>query len=107
MFLAHGCAAGGFDMHWSATCGVVLLCLTACESAKPNDTLRETDRALSPTDADHPDFSQPPPNAPPPPASCGDMNGGGDQHVDFPALMQAKVAEKPEVEARQSALLAA
>lgn|GEM_PF-4468205 len=27
-----------------------------------------------------------PPNAPPPPAMCGDMNGGGDQHVDFPTL---------------------
>jgi cytochrome c peroxidase len=33
------------------------------------------------------------------------MNGGGDQHVDFPALMEAKVEEKPEVEARQQQLL--
>ena len=46
-----------------------------------------------------------PPNAPPPPAACGDMNGGGDQHVDFAALMAQKVSEKPEVEARQNALL--
>jgi cytochrome c peroxidase len=84
-------------------CGTVLVCLTACESAKPSEMLHETDRALTP--AEDPDFSQPPPNAPAPPASCGDMNGGGDQHVDFAALIQAKVAEKPEVEARQSALL--
>jgi cytochrome c peroxidase len=33
------------------------------------------------------------------------MNGGGDQHVDFPKLMQDKVAEKPVVEARQQTLL--
>jgi cytochrome c peroxidase len=33
------------------------------------------------------------------------MNGGGDQHVDFAALMAQKVSEKPEVEARQNALL--
>ncbi|HET9931849.1 MAG TPA: cytochrome B6, partial [Polyangiaceae bacterium] len=46
-----------------------------------------------------------PPNAPAPPAACGDMNGGGDQHVDFAALMAQKVSEKPEVEARQSTLL--
>jgi len=31
-------------------------------------------------------FPDPPPNAPAPAASCGDMNGGGDQHVDFDAL---------------------
>jgi cytochrome c peroxidase len=52
-------------------------------------------------------FADPPPNAPPPPASCGDMNGGGDQHVDFEALRAAKVAEKPEVMQRQLALLEA
>ena len=40
-----------------------------------------------------------------PPAACGDMNGGGDQHVDFAALMQTKIAEKPETIARQQALL--
>lgn len=53
------------------------------------------------------DFSESPPNAPPPPASCGDMNGGGDQHVDFDKLVAAKVAEKAGVEARQRALLEA
>lgn len=34
------------------------------------------------------------------------MNGGGDQHVDFDALMRAKQAEKAEVEDRQAGLLA-
>lgn len=47
--------------------------------------------------------SRPPP--PPPPMVCGDQNGGGDQHVDFEALRAAKVAAKPEVMARQLALL--
>jgi cytochrome c peroxidase len=51
------------------------------------------------------DFSQPPPNAPTPAAACGDMNGGGDQHVDFDQLVALKSAEKPEVAARQQALL--
>lgn len=52
-------------------------------------------------------FPNSPPNSPPPAASCGDMNGGGDQHVDFPTLRAAKVAEKPEVQSRQAALLEA
>jgi cytochrome c peroxidase len=34
------------------------------------------------------------------------MNGGGDQHVDFAALMAAKIAEKPEALSRQATLLA-
>lgn len=51
------------------------------------------------------DFSEPPPNSPAPPASCGDQNGGGDQHVDFEALRAAKSEEKPEVMERQRALL--
>jgi len=33
------------------------------------------------------------------------MNGGGDQHVDFEALMAAKIAEKPIAMARQLELL--
>lgn len=48
-----------------------------------------------------------PPPPPPPPAACGDMNGGGDQHVDFPTLMRTKAAEKDAVMARQRALLEA
>ena len=49
--------------------------------------------------------SDAPPNAPPPPAMCGDMNGGGDQHVDFPTLMQTKIAEKDTAMSRQRELL--
>src|SRR5512142_302188 len=52
-------------------------------------------------------YTDGPTNSPPPAASCGDMNGGGDQHVDFPTLMQQKIAEKPIAEQRQQALLAA
>lgn len=52
------------------------------------------------------DFSEPPPNVPPPPASCGDQNGGGDQHVDFETLRATKIAEKPLAMDRQRALLA-
>ena len=36
---------------------------------------------------------------------CGDMNGGGDQHVDFAALMEAKIAEKSAAMSRQLELL--
>jgi cytochrome c peroxidase len=61
--------------------------------------------AIKPSPRD--DYSDPPPNSPPPPASCGDMNGGGDQHVDFNKLFEAKTAEKPEAEQRQAALLEA
>src|SRR6187402_2896979 len=53
------------------------------------------------------DFPDSPPNSPPPPASCGDQNGGGDQHINFEAMKAAKVAEKPEVEQRQAELLLA
>jgi cytochrome c peroxidase len=47
----------------------------------------------------------PPLPPPPPPAMCGDRNGGGDQHVDFPTLRREKVAAKPGVMARHQALL--
>src|ERR1041384_8672650 len=47
----------------------------------------------------------PPANAPLPPAMCGDQNGGGDQHVDFPTLKANKVAEKDAAMTRQLALL--
>lgn len=46
-----------------------------------------------------------PPNLPLPPASCGDQNGGGDQHVDFPTLLLTKSEEKAVAEERQQALL--
>jgi cytochrome c peroxidase len=53
------------------------------------------------------DFSRSPTNTPPPKASCGDQNGGGDQHVDFNKLVAVKTAEKAEALKRQSALLEA
>ncbi len=64
---------------------------------------------LEPTAAESPadGFEDPPPNTPPPPAACGDMNGGGDQHVDFDALMKAKIEEKAPAMERQLALLEA
>jgi cytochrome c peroxidase len=46
-----------------------------------------------------------PPPPPPPPAMCGDMNGGGDQHVDFQALLAMKSAAKPGEMMRQLAHL--
>ncbi|HYO98047.1 MAG TPA: cytochrome B6 [Polyangiaceae bacterium] len=52
-------------------------------------------------------FPDSPANAAPPPAACGDLNGGGDQHVDFPKLMATKIAEKPEAMRRQLELLEA
>jgi len=39
------------------------------------------------------------------PMTCGDQNGGGDQHVDFEAIRAEKIAGKPEVMARHQALL--
>jgi cytochrome c peroxidase len=82
----------------------VLACV-ACDSSHDAShavtTLPEEQAALPVEPAD------PPPNAPPPPASCGDMNGGGDQHVDFPTLFETKVAEKPAAMERQLSLLAA
>jgi cytochrome c peroxidase len=75
-------------------------CSNAHDEAHPGDamaTLPDGPIDLGPSD--------PPPNAPPPPAMCGDMNGGGDQHVDFPTLMATKMGEKDEVMSRQEALL--
>jgi cytochrome c peroxidase len=85
----------------------VIISVSACDlpHKQSDPAVREVSgkRAeLAPLD---PEFADPPPNAPSPPASCGDMNGGGDQHVDFAALMQAKAAEKDEVMQRQLALL--
>jgi cytochrome c peroxidase len=73
----------------------------ACSTSSKPDTT-STQNAVEPTPNPFPDA---PPNSPPPAASCGDMNGGGDQHVDFPGLMAAKIAEKTEAEQRQLALL--
>lgn len=81
------------------------LCALACSNGSGNDgTPGHTTKPLplgpfptGPTDG--------PPNAPPPPGMCGDMNGGGDQHVDFPTLMETKIAEKGEAMSRQLDLL--
>src|SRR5688500_17224725 len=75
----------------------------ACDPSTGNDTGQKE----QPQTESQPviDFSAPPPNAPPPPAACGDMNGGGDQHVDFNKLVETKTAEKPEAMMRQLALL--
>jgi cytochrome c peroxidase len=85
---------------------IVWLCSALALAACSNDGNQQPrDRAeigLEPSPNPFPDA---PPNSPPPAASCGDMNGGGDQHVDFPALMEAKIAEKQEAMDRQRALL--
>lgn len=95
---------------------ILAACASACDLNGSESSSFHVDRddvALTPdgavpdgTEVDATDFSEAPPNAPPPPASCGDMNGGGDQHVDFDALFDTKVEEKPIAEARQSELLA-
>jgi cytochrome c peroxidase len=85
-----------------------LLCIGMLASACGEDDAGATatdDAALGADESPSMDFSEPPPNSPPPPAACGDMNGGGDQHVDFAALMEAKVGEKPAAMERQLALL--
>jgi cytochrome c peroxidase len=87
------------------TVAVVLSCAWAlgCANGKgetPGDSMAALPKGpvdTGPADA--------PPNAPLPPAMCGDMNGGGDQHVDFPTMMATKVAEKDEAMSRQQALL--
>jgi cytochrome c peroxidase len=74
-----------------------------CQDQEPRGT---SDQPLT-GDVTSPENPYPdsPTNSPPPAASCGDMNGGGDQHVDFEALMAAKIEEKPEAMERQLALL--
>jgi cytochrome c peroxidase len=80
----------------------LLLLAAGCQTSSPATESETRAAALNP---DLAELADPPPNSPPPPASCGDMNGGGDQHVDFAALMAAKVAEKDEAMARQLQLL--
>jgi hypothetical protein len=75
--------------------------LGACSNADKSGQ-GQAEILLSPSPNPFPDA---PPNAPPPAATCGDMNGGGDQHVDFPALMETKIAEKPTAMMRQLELL--
>ncbi|MDF3064477.1 MAG: cytochrome [Polyangiaceae bacterium] len=82
---------------------LTLLCALACgtdNEDQPGNTMATLPQG--PVDTGP---SDPPPNAPLPPAMCGDMNGGGDQHVDFPTLMATKIAEKDTAMTRQLALL--
>lgn len=89
------------------TCVVplALACVLACSSE--NEDREGASSASSATLPGPVDTgpSDAPTNAPAPPAACGDMNGGGDQHVDFDALRTIKIGEKAEAEARQQALL--
>lgn len=88
-------------MRHSLVCCASLIAVACNQSdGRPVDPRPEPGAAQAVTD-----FSSPPPNTPPPPAMCGDMNGGGDQHVDFDQLVEVKSAEKEEVQARQLALL--
>ena len=80
----------------------LLLLAAACDEKDPGPGLVRSSQV---DPGERKDFSEPPPNAPPPPAMCGDMNGGGDQHVDFDKLVEAKSAEKDAVMQRQRALL--
>ncbi|HMJ56921.1 MAG TPA: cytochrome B6 [Polyangiaceae bacterium] len=85
------------SVFWLALCAVSCGTQPVMTSDSHNSTPSGTQRRLDGGDS--------PPNSPPPPAKCGDMNGGGDQHVDFPALMKAKIAEKDIAMTRQQALL--
>jgi cytochrome c peroxidase len=89
---------------------VLGLCLLspACPLDEPGDDLdgpggglRGT--ALEPGTRDG-GMSEAPPDGPYA-ASCGDMNGGGDQHVDFDELFAQKSAAKDALMMRQLALL--
>jgi len=78
------------------------LVVAACEQGSPQpDAIGQAQADRQPAR----DPSEPPPNAPAPPAVCGDMNGGGDQHVNFEQLVAAKSAEQGQVMARQRGLL--
>jgi cytochrome c peroxidase len=82
---------------------LTLACALGCSEEKSEQSGNSTAELPSgPVDLGP---SEPPTNAPPPPAMCGDMNGGGDQHVDFPTLMATKIAEKAEAMSRQLELL--
>lgn len=87
---------------------VALICLTAaaCDSAPPQPAASEPPPSTTLAGRKQGgNFADAPPNAPPPSATCGDMNGGGDQHVDFEKLRDTKIAEKPIAMERQLALL--
>jgi cytochrome c peroxidase len=80
-----------------------LLLPLACAESEPRT--QQTQPLASDVEPLANPFPDPPPNAPAPAASCGDRNGGGDQHVDFDALRAQKIEEKPVAMERQLALL--
>lgn len=99
-----------FTCTWCA--GLLAATAVACSSEQAQKGNSSTEQppaelAFAPTTSAQPIMTDSPPNAPPPPSNCGDRNGGGDQHVDFMALMETKIAEKPAAMQRQAALLAA
>src|SRR3982750_4141757 len=88
--------------RFTQAASILALVVLGCSNGKeepPGNTMAELPQGPAPGPSDAP------PNAPPPPAMCGDMNGGGDQHVDFPTLMATKLAEKDTAMTRQLALL--
>jgi cytochrome c peroxidase len=89
----------------SVAMGITIALLACSQQSGSNTESLEQPANAPPGTRDA--FGDAPPNSPPPAATCGDMNGGGDQHVDFAALRAAKVAEKPVVEQRQNDLLEA
>ncbi|MEY2935590.1 MAG: hypothetical protein RL033_6339, partial [Pseudomonadota bacterium] len=92
-------------LGWSCLAVLASACGTQSERPLGSGAAHLEPATAMHSEAQQASLSEPPPNAPAPPAMCGDQNGGGDQHVDFLALRAAKVAEKPEVEQRQQALL--
>ncbi|HMJ15175.1 MAG TPA: hypothetical protein VK524_27360, partial [Polyangiaceae bacterium] len=90
------------NRYTCALCSTLLLFACEAEQKQPSDPYFDQ---AGIENGERADFSGAPANAPPPPASCGDRNGGGDQHVDFMKLMETKIAEKPAAMLRQIALL--
>ncbi len=97
--------------HWQSVVVFVAIGLglyTACgvdSSAAKREDGQQVPIQLSPGTVSNAFPDAAPPNAPLPAATCGDQNGGGDQHVDFPKLMATKQKEKAEVMKRHQALL--
>ena len=88
--------------RFTQAASILALIVFGCSNAKqdqPGNTMAQLPQGSAPGPSDAP------PNAPPPAAMCGDMNGGGDQHVDFATLMETKIGEKDTAMSRQLALL--
>lgn len=95
-------------MHRTAALTSAFIWAIACGTDTESHFGEPIERATKGSGGSWPPTAPPPtapPGEPPPPATCGDMNGGGDQHIDFQALMAEKVADKPVVMDRQMDLL--